>query len=229
MASVCEEQTAKNVWGNSTLFPGMDQLVLLQCITEGTLKKKKKKKFALKFQGLETRGSTFIHLLKFVVLIILLFCHQPATPSRPPVVVDWASGVAPKPDPRTISKHVQRMVDVSVLFQVQPPHLYSVRSLYNQTLVLTVLLDATALIGRSRRYCSLTVVQRWRLSLVSHSPCLRTTTTTRTASYLKGNLRRLPLAFRSPSALWTKQSECLAWLALSSYVTSETRKKKEYC
>uniref|UniRef100_A0A3P8UDL1 RAS guanyl releasing protein 1 n=1 Tax=Cynoglossus semilaevis TaxID=244447 RepID=A0A3P8UDL1_CYNSE len=35
----------------------------------------------------------------------------PATPSRPPVVVDWTSGVAPKPDPRTISKHVQRMVD----------------------------------------------------------------------------------------------------------------------
>uniref|UniRef100_A0A674NDX5 RAS guanyl releasing protein 1 n=1 Tax=Takifugu rubripes TaxID=31033 RepID=A0A674NDX5_TAKRU len=33
------------------------------------------------------------------------------TPSRPPVFVDWASGVAPKPDPRTISKHVQRMVD----------------------------------------------------------------------------------------------------------------------
>lgn len=35
----------------------------------------------------------------------------PATPSRPPVFVDWASGVAPRPDPRTISKHVQRMVD----------------------------------------------------------------------------------------------------------------------
>ncbi|XP_066539995.1 RAS guanyl-releasing protein 1-like [Hoplias malabaricus] len=35
----------------------------------------------------------------------------PATPYRPPVVVDWASGVAPKPDPKTISKHVQRMVD----------------------------------------------------------------------------------------------------------------------
>ncbi|KAJ3613165.1 hypothetical protein NHX12_019417, partial [Muraenolepis orangiensis] len=35
----------------------------------------------------------------------------PATPSRPPVGVDWAPGVAPKPDPRTISKHVQRMVD----------------------------------------------------------------------------------------------------------------------
>ncbi|KAM4829448.1 RAS guanyl-releasing protein 1 isoform 2-T2 [Thomomys bottae] len=35
----------------------------------------------------------------------------PLTPSKPPVVVDWASGVAPKPDPKTISKHVQRMVD----------------------------------------------------------------------------------------------------------------------
>uniref|UniRef100_A0A674AWU3 RAS guanyl releasing protein 1 n=1 Tax=Salmo trutta TaxID=8032 RepID=A0A674AWU3_SALTR len=35
----------------------------------------------------------------------------PATPSRPPVVVNWASGVPPKPDPKTISKHVQRMVD----------------------------------------------------------------------------------------------------------------------
>ncbi|KAJ8399054.1 hypothetical protein AAFF_G00414330 [Aldrovandia affinis] len=35
----------------------------------------------------------------------------PATPLRPPVVVDWAPGVAPKPDPRTISRHVQRMVD----------------------------------------------------------------------------------------------------------------------
>ncbi|XP_069065108.1 RAS guanyl-releasing protein 1 isoform X3 [Pleurodeles waltl] len=35
----------------------------------------------------------------------------PLTPSKPPVVADWASGVAPKPDPKTISKHVQRMVD----------------------------------------------------------------------------------------------------------------------
>ncbi|XP_062379185.1 RAS guanyl-releasing protein 1-like [Sardina pilchardus] len=35
----------------------------------------------------------------------------PATPSRPTVVVDWATGVSPKPDPKTISKHVQRMVD----------------------------------------------------------------------------------------------------------------------
>ncbi|XP_058912947.1 RAS guanyl-releasing protein 1 isoform X2 [Kogia breviceps] len=35
----------------------------------------------------------------------------PLTPSKPPVVVDWASGVSPKPDPKTISKHIQRMVD----------------------------------------------------------------------------------------------------------------------
>ncbi|XP_065258889.1 RAS guanyl-releasing protein 1 [Emys orbicularis] len=35
----------------------------------------------------------------------------PLTPSKPPVVADWASGIAPKPDPKTISKHVQRMVD----------------------------------------------------------------------------------------------------------------------
>nr|XP_034966519.1 RAS guanyl-releasing protein 1 isoform X1 [Zootoca vivipara] len=35
----------------------------------------------------------------------------PLTPSKPPVVADWASGVAPKPDPKIISKHVQRMVD----------------------------------------------------------------------------------------------------------------------
>ncbi|XP_073465677.1 RAS guanyl-releasing protein 1 isoform X1 [Aquarana catesbeiana] len=35
----------------------------------------------------------------------------PVTPCKPPVVADWASGVSPKPDPKTISKHVQRMVD----------------------------------------------------------------------------------------------------------------------
>ncbi|XP_030069545.1 RAS guanyl-releasing protein 1 [Microcaecilia unicolor] len=36
---------------------------------------------------------------------------QPVTPSKSPVVADWTSGVAPKPDPKIISKHVQRMVD----------------------------------------------------------------------------------------------------------------------
>nr|XP_005987940.1 PREDICTED: RAS guanyl-releasing protein 4 isoform X3 [Latimeria chalumnae] len=35
----------------------------------------------------------------------------PPTPCKPPVVVDWAPGVAPKVDPDTITKHVQQMVD----------------------------------------------------------------------------------------------------------------------
>nr|XP_048689303.1 RAS guanyl-releasing protein 4 [Caretta caretta] len=34
-----------------------------------------------------------------------------ATPFKPPVVVEWAPGVAPKPDRLTISKHVQQMVE----------------------------------------------------------------------------------------------------------------------
>lgn len=63
----------------------------------------------------------------YLLRLSFLFFNQPATPSRPPVFVDWASGVAPKPDPRTISKHVQRMVDVSAsLFQAstvfKPPY-----------------------------------------------------------------------------------------------------------
>nr|XP_005987941.1 PREDICTED: RAS guanyl-releasing protein 4 isoform X4 [Latimeria chalumnae] len=36
---------------------------------------------------------------------------KPPTPCKPPVVVDWAPGVAPKVDPDTITKHVQQMVD----------------------------------------------------------------------------------------------------------------------
>ncbi|XP_074872626.1 RAS guanyl-releasing protein 4 [Carettochelys insculpta] len=35
----------------------------------------------------------------------------PATPFKPPVMVEWAPGVAPKPDRLTISKHVQQMVE----------------------------------------------------------------------------------------------------------------------
>uniref|UniRef100_A0A8C0G768 RAS guanyl releasing protein 4 n=1 Tax=Chelonoidis abingdonii TaxID=106734 RepID=A0A8C0G768_CHEAB len=35
----------------------------------------------------------------------------PTTPFKPPVVVEWAPGVAPKPDRLTISKHVQQMVE----------------------------------------------------------------------------------------------------------------------
>ncbi|MBN3286383.1 GRP1 protein, partial [Polyodon spathula] len=36
---------------------------------------------------------------------------QPATPAKPPVIADWASGVAPRHNPATISKHVKQMVD----------------------------------------------------------------------------------------------------------------------
>lgn len=62
------------------------------------------------------RSCTLYYIL--VMAISLNISFQPLTPSKPPVVVDWASGVSPKPDPKTISKHVQRMVDVSTaMFQ----------------------------------------------------------------------------------------------------------------
>ncbi|MGH0115020.1 UNVERIFIED_CONTAM: hypothetical protein FKN15_068395 [Acipenser sinensis] len=44
---------------------------------------------------------------------------QPATPAKPPVMADWASGVAPRHDPVTISKHVKQMVD-SVMKNYDP-------------------------------------------------------------------------------------------------------------
>ncbi|KAM3616184.1 uncharacterized protein V6R79_013764 [Siganus canaliculatus] len=36
---------------------------------------------------------------------------QPVTPVKPPVVAEWGSGVTPRLDPDTISKHVKQMVD----------------------------------------------------------------------------------------------------------------------
>ncbi|XP_069577093.1 RAS guanyl-releasing protein 4 [Brachyistius frenatus] len=36
---------------------------------------------------------------------------QPAAPVKPPVVAEWGSGVTPRLDPDTISKHVKQMVD----------------------------------------------------------------------------------------------------------------------
>lgn len=41
---------------------------------------------------------------------------QPATQDKPPVVAEWGSGVTPRHDPDTISKHVNQMVDVSIFF-----------------------------------------------------------------------------------------------------------------
>lgn len=40
---------------------------------------------------------------------------QPAAQDKPPVVAEWGSGVTPRHDPDTISKHVNQMVDVSIL------------------------------------------------------------------------------------------------------------------
>ncbi|KAK1785099.1 hypothetical protein P4O66_018530, partial [Electrophorus voltai] len=36
---------------------------------------------------------------------------QPVAPMKPPVIAEWGSGVAPRLDPATISKHVKQMVD----------------------------------------------------------------------------------------------------------------------
>uniref|UniRef100_A0A4W5PRL0 RAS guanyl releasing protein 4 n=1 Tax=Hucho hucho TaxID=62062 RepID=A0A4W5PRL0_9TELE len=41
---------------------------------------------------------------------------QPVAPVKPPVVAEWGSGVTPRLDPDTISKHVKQMVDVSMSF-----------------------------------------------------------------------------------------------------------------
>ncbi|CAM9169944.1 unnamed protein product [Lampetra planeri] len=38
---------------------------------------------------------------------------QPVAADKPPVVAEWGSGVTPRLDPDTISKHVKQMVDVS--------------------------------------------------------------------------------------------------------------------
>lgn len=65
-----------------------------------------------------------------VMGMFLNISFQPLTPSKPPVVVDWASGVSPKPDPKTISKHVQRMVDVSTAVSQQTKARHSLAWLY---------------------------------------------------------------------------------------------------
>ena len=56
-----------------------------------------------------------------VGVLFLLVSHSPAsvgpqavTPVKPPVVAEWGSGVTPRLDPDTISKHVKQMVDVSM-------------------------------------------------------------------------------------------------------------------
>ena len=45
-------------------------------------------------------------------LSLSLSILQPVASVKPPVVAEWGSGVTPRLDPDTISKHVKQMVDV---------------------------------------------------------------------------------------------------------------------
>lgn len=50
----------------------------------------------------------------FMHPLLLSLTVQPAAQDKPPVVAEWGSGVTPRHDPDTISKHVNQMVDVSI-------------------------------------------------------------------------------------------------------------------
>lgn len=39
---------------------------------------------------------------------------SPTTPNKPLAPLDWASGVATKPDPCLVNKHIRKVVDVSL-------------------------------------------------------------------------------------------------------------------
>lgn len=63
----------------------------------------------------------YVREVYYVVgVLFLLVSHspwcvgpQPVAPVKPPVVAEWGSGVTPRLDSDTISKHVKQMVDVS--------------------------------------------------------------------------------------------------------------------
>lgn len=60
--------------------------------------------------------SFFLFLLRSPSCILCSsLTVQPAAQDKPPVVAEWGSGVTPRHDPDTISKHVSQMVDVSIL------------------------------------------------------------------------------------------------------------------
>ncbi len=54
------------------------------------------------------------HMCSPLCLITASVRPQPVAPVKPPVVAEWGSGVTPRLDPDTISKHVKQMVDVSI-------------------------------------------------------------------------------------------------------------------
>lgn len=67
----------------------------------------------------------YVREVCYVVGVLFLVSHspsclitasvgpQPVAPVKSPVVAEWGSGVTPRIDPDTISKHVKQMVDVS--------------------------------------------------------------------------------------------------------------------
>lgn len=55
----------------------------------------------------------------FLRVIALPVATQPVAQVKPPVVAEWGSGVTPRHDPDTISKHVKQMVDVSTVVTLQ--------------------------------------------------------------------------------------------------------------
>lgn len=60
------------------------------------------------------------HICRPPCLITASVAPQPVAPVKPPVVAEWGSGVTPRLDPDTISKHVKQMVDVSMWLCSKP-------------------------------------------------------------------------------------------------------------
>lgn len=63
--------------------------------------------------------SCFSQSHDFLRVIASPVTAQPVAQVKPPVVAEWGSGVTPRHDPDTISKHVKQMVDVSTVVTLQ--------------------------------------------------------------------------------------------------------------
>lgn len=122
-------------------------------------------------------------------------------------MADWASGVAPKPDPKTISKHVQRMVDVCA-------------SSYNNVISFIVLVltkQNLVILYNCLDHHNDFITNRVRdvlsvhccVFLISGSLYLRTTIMMEEASFPRKTLRKLLQAFLFHFVSWTKTSKCL--------------------
>ncbi|XP_028426695.1 RAS guanyl-releasing protein 4 isoform X2 [Perca flavescens] len=56
-------------------------------------------------------GAEYIKIRHIKALYVREACYVPVAPVKPPVLAEWGSGVTPRLDPNTISKHVKQMVD----------------------------------------------------------------------------------------------------------------------